>query len=69
MNKVVYQIPNISCGHCVNSIEMELSEIEGVLEVKADAESKTAVIEFQEPVSEAQLKALLQEINYPVQEN
>ena len=68
MNKVVYQIPAISCGHCVNTIEMELSEMQGVVSVKADADTKTAVIEFQDPASEDQLKDLLQEINYPVQE-
>lgn len=68
MNKVVYQIPNISCGHCVNTIEMELSDLQGVVSVKADADTKTAVIEFQEPVSEDQLKDLLREINYPAQE-
>jgi len=68
MNRVVYQIPNISCGHCVNTIEMELSELEGVVSVKADPETREAVIEFQAPVSEDQLKSLLKEINYPVHE-
>ena len=68
MNRVVYQIPNISCGHCVNTIEMELSELDGVVSVKADPETREAVIEFQEPVSEDQLKGLLKEINYPVHE-
>jgi len=69
MNKVTYQIPGISCGHCVRTIEMELSEIEGVINVRADEESRTAVVEFQDPASEEQLIALLQEINYPVKEN
>lgn len=68
MKSVTYQVPNISCGHCVRTIETELSEIEGVINVRADAESKQAVIEFQDPATEQQLLDLLKEINYPALE-
>jgi copper chaperone CopZ len=67
MKSVTYQVPSISCGHCVNTIENELSELEGVITVKADAGTKTAVIDFQDPATEQILKDFLQEINYPVQ--
>ena len=69
MTSVTYQVPNISCGHCVHTIETELSELEGVISVKADAESKTAEISFQDPATEQLIKDFLQEINYPVNEN
>ena len=68
MESVTYQVPNISCGHCVMTIEMELRELEGVVSVKADAESKSVVVEFEDPATENLLKDVLKEINYPVQE-
>lgn len=66
MKTVTYQVPNITCGHCVNAIEMELGELEGVMRVNAKADFRTVEIEFQDPANEKQLIDLLQEINYPV---
>lgn len=68
MTKVTYNIPNISCNHCVHTIKMEVSELAGVQSVEADAESKQATIVFDAPATEEQIKALLAEINYPVAE-
>ena len=65
MNTVTYNIPNISCGHCVHTIKMEVGDLAGVSIVDASAESKTATIEFDVPASEDAIKALLAEINYP----
>ena len=68
MTTVTYKIPNISCMHCVHTIKSEVSELPGVLSVEADAQSKTATIVFEPPASEAQIVALLGEINYPPQQ-
>ena len=38
-NKTV-KVPNISCHHCVMTIERELKELEGVVSVNANAETK-----------------------------
>ena len=65
MTKVTYSIPNISCNHCVRTVKMEVSELQGVTEVEADAENKQAIIIFEPPATEDQIKALLAEINYP----
>jgi copper chaperone len=65
MNTVTYSVPNISCGHCVHTIQTELIELEGVKEVRASAETKTVVVAFDSPADEAKIKALLAEINYP----
>ena len=66
MITVTYSVPNISCGHCVHTIQTEVVELEGVKEVRASAESKTVVIAFDAPATEAKIKSLLAEINYPV---
>jgi copper chaperone CopZ len=68
MKTVTYNIPNISCGHCVHTIQMEVSELAGVESVQANADSKTATITFGEPATEVGIKDLLLEINYPVAE-
>jgi copper chaperone CopZ len=66
MTTVTYSIPTIHCGHCVHTIQSELVELEGVKEVRADAQTRKVVIVFDTPASEEKIKALLSEINYPV---
>jgi copper chaperone CopZ len=66
MTTVKYSVPNISCGHCVHTIQTEVADLEGVQSVKADQESKIVEIAFDAPASEETIKALLAEINYPV---
>jgi copper chaperone CopZ len=68
MKTVTYTIPNISCNHCVHTIKMEISELEGVKSVDANASTKKATITFDAPATEAKIKATLAEINYPAQE-
>jgi copper chaperone CopZ len=65
MTTVTYSIPNINCGHCVHTIQTEVIELEGVREVRASAQTKTAVITFDAPANEAAIKKLLTEISYP----
>jgi copper chaperone CopZ len=64
MTTKTYNIPNISCGHCVNTIQMEVGELAGVTKVVASNDTKTAVVEFGDPATEDQIVALLKEINY-----
>ncbi len=66
MTTVTYKIPNISCGHCIHTVQSEVSELAGVKSVIADIEKKEAVITFEPPASEEKIKGLLAEINYPV---
>lgn len=68
MVEVTFNVPNISCMHCVHTIKTELSEMKGVSEVQADAATKQVKVNFDQPASVEQIKALLKEINYPVVE-
>ena len=65
MISTTYNIPNISCNHCVKTIEFELGEIPGIEDVKADADTKTAEVVYKDPATEDQIINLLAEINYP----
>ena len=61
----IFKVPNISCGHCVATIERELRRIEGVRTVKADVESRLVTVEWEEPpASWPGLRAVLDEIEY-----
>lgn len=65
MTTKTYTIPNISCGHCVMTIQNEVAELAGVVSVVANKDTKQAVVTFDTPATEAQIVALLKEINYP----
>jgi copper chaperone len=60
-----FSVPNISCGHCVMTIKRELSELAGVTNVEADAETKTVTVAWDAPATENSVRSLLAEINYP----
>ncbi len=65
MTTVTYDIPNISCGHCVHTIQMELGNLIGVSKVQASETTKRVTVEFEPPATEEQIEATLMEINYP----
>jgi copper chaperone len=64
MNTIEYTVPNISCGHCVNTIQMEIGGMEGVVSVVAEHDTKKVTIQFDNPASESGIMELLKEINY-----
>lgn len=63
------EVPNISCGHCVRTIENELSDMEGVRKVTASQETRMVTIEWEDPQIWENIKATMQEINYPPAES
>jgi copper chaperone len=66
MASKTFKVPNISCGHCVMTIEREVRDLEGVVSVKADEASKMVTVEWNEPpASWDGIRELLEEINYP----
>ena len=67
MSKVTYQVPNISCNHCVHTIKTELAELAGIQTVEADAQTKIVQITYQDPATPQKIETLLAELGYPVQ--
>ena len=65
MTSLTFNVPNISCGHCVHTIQTELVELEGVEKVVASAQTKQVTVTFDTPADEGKIKSLLTEINYP----
>lgn len=63
------QVPGISCGHCVATIERELAEMDGVQNVKADLASKSVEVGWDESATDwSAVASLLDEIGYPPSE-
>ena len=65
MESKTVSIPNISCGHCTHTIEMELGDMAGVQTVKADMENRQVSVEWGQPATWDKIESLLVEINYP----
>jgi copper chaperone CopZ len=65
MQTKTFKVPNISCGHCVHTIQNEVGDLAGVTKVVASEDTKMVTVEWQEPQSWEKIKALLTEINYP----
>ena len=65
VNSKTFAVPNISCGHCVMTIERELAELAGVASVSADLDSKSVTVEWGSPATGESISGRLAEINYP----
>lgn len=65
MTSKTFTVPNISCGHCTHTIEMEVVELAGVTKVTAIQDTKQVTIEWNDPATWEKIQATLQEINYP----
>jgi copper chaperone len=46
MNTVTLSVPDISCGHCKNSIEGAVGELAGIDKVEVAIEAKTVDVSF-----------------------
>lgn len=68
MTTKTFVVPNISCGHCTHTIEMELSDLAGVTDVDAEQDSKQVTVTWEEPATWDAIQSLLTEINYPPQQ-
>ena len=67
MDKQTLHIPNISCGHCVKTIENELNDLTGVDVTESDISAKTVTVQWENPATLEMIKNTLSEINYPAQ--
>ena len=63
-----FRVPNISCSHCVATIERELRQIDGVVSASADEKTKRVTLQWQDPANWDTVQRLLKEIHYPVEE-
>lgn len=66
MTSKTVTVPNISCGHCVMTIEREVGELAGVTSVKAEQDSKQVTVSWDPSATDwTAIEDLMKEINYP----
>ena len=64
----VLYVPDISCGHCENTINEALTPLAGVNSVRVDIPSKKVTVEYDpSAASVEQFKDVLAEEEYPVE--
>jgi copper chaperone len=65
MTSKTVSVPNISCGHCVMTIEREVGELGGVSAVKADQATRNVTVSWDpDATSWDAIAELMKEINY-----
>jgi copper chaperone len=64
MTTRTYSVPGISCGHCKNAIEGELTPLEGVEGAVVDIDAKTVTVVGE--ITEADVRAAVDEAGYEV---
>lgn len=66
MTEKTVVVPNISCGHCVSTVEREVGELAGVSSVKAEHSTKNVTISWDPDATDwVAIRGRLEEISYP----
>lgn len=59
-------VEGMSCGHCVNHVKTALEDLNGVTNVSVDLASKTAVVEADSDIQDADIKFAIEDAGYEV---
>jgi copper ion binding protein len=59
-----FQVPGVSCQHCVNAITKEVSALPGVQRVLVVLDNKTVTVEHGEQVDTDQIVAAINDAGY-----
>jgi copper chaperone len=65
MTTKIYNVPDISCGHCTATIERELKLVDGLDSVTAELDTKQVTVEVQSDDVLVDVEKMLEEIGYP----
>ncbi len=63
-NQSAYTVTGMTCEHCVASVTEEVQEIAGVTDVQVDLASGRLRFTSEQPVSDADVKAAVEEAGY-----
>jgi len=67
MSQITLEAPDISCDHCIVSIEKAVTKLPGVRFVSGDPDEKRIVIEFDPQLADlATIESAMEEEGYPV---
>jgi copper chaperone CopZ len=66
MAEVRYDVPAISCDHCVNAITGQVRQVPGVAQVTVDVAAKVVTVRGQD-LDDPALRAAIDEAGYDIQ--
>lgn len=64
METKTFQVPNMTCNGCVNTVKTEIEELTGVVNVEVNKPAQLVTVEWQTPATWEAIKSALTEINY-----
>ncbi|GHU82102.1 copper-binding protein [Clostridia bacterium] len=62
MQKTTISVEGMSCAHCENAVQTEISNLDGIKKVKASSKKNTVVVKFDEALVN------LEQINKAIEE-
>jgi copper chaperone len=66
MTTSTYTVSGMTCGHCVNAVTSEISQLPGVDDVQVDLGSGTVTVTSRAPLDDAAVAAAVEEAGYEV---
>jgi copper chaperone CopZ len=66
MSTATYTVVGMTCGHCVNAVTEEVSQLPGVTGVDVDLASGGLTLSSEGPVDETAVRAAVEEAGYEV---
>lgn len=64
MTTTQYVVTGMSCGHCVNAVTDELSQVSGVSDVAVDLPSGQVTVTSDGPISDDDVRVAIDEAGY-----
>lgn len=64
MTTNTYTVTGMTCGHCVGSVQSEVSQIPGVTDVQVDLSSGQVTVTSEAPIAIETLRASIDEAGY-----
>ena len=65
--QLLYKVPGITCGHCVNAITDEVMKVDGVRELDIDIDRKLVSVSG-DGLDDAVLRAAIDEAGYEIEQ-
>lgn len=63
--QLLYKVPGISCGHCVNAITDEVMKVDGVRELDVDIDRKLVTV-IGDHLDDDAVRAAIDEAGYEI---
>ena len=66
MSTATFTVAGMTCGHCVNAVTEEVSQVAGVTAVDVDLASGGLTVTSTEPVDDDAVRAAVEEAGYQI---